>query len=202
MSRSASLVFGGWEPLSLVDYPGYLSLVAFTQGCQWRCHYCHNPELHPVVSRRQFSADFMLERIRERLVLIEGVVITGGEPTLQGERLIAFLRALRQLPVKIKLDTNGDRPTLLARILREKLVDYVAMDVKAATLAQYEALTNRPIVWRRLERSVSLVKMMPGHQFRITTDSSLHSSEDLDAIRGWLGPQETLVIQQRRLVNK
>jgi len=115
---------------------------------------------------------------------------------------MTFLRALRQLPVKIKLDTNGDRPTLLARILREKLVDFVAMDVKAASLAQYEALTGRPIVWRRLERSVSLVKTLPAHQFRITTDTTLHSSADLEAIRGWLGPQETLVVQQRRLVNK
>lgn len=202
MASSGSLVFGGWEPLSLVDYPGHLSLVAFTQGCHWRCQYCHNPELHPLKSRRQYSADFMLERIRERLVLIEGVVITGGEPTLHGERLMTFLRALRQLPVKIKLDTNGDRPTLLARILREKLVDFVAMDVKAASLAQYEALTGRPIVWRRLERSVSLVKTLPAHQFRITTDTTLHSSADLEAIRGWLGPQETLVVQQRRLVNK
>jgi pyruvate formate lyase activating enzyme len=119
---------GALQKTTLLDFPGRISAVVFVRGCNFFCPYCHNPDL-----KRQgdlLEPDDILEFLTRRRRFLEGVVITGGEPALQ-EDLAEFCRSLKVLGYAIKLDTNGSRPDVLARLLRENLLDYVAMDVKA-----------------------------------------------------------------------
>lgn len=122
---------GGLQKLSLIDYPEKISAVIFTQGCNFRCPYCHNPQLvdvklyQPCLEEKDIFR--FLENRRGRL---DAVVITGGEPALQDD-LIPFIMDIRRLGFAVKLDTNGSRPRVLERLLRDGLVDFIAMDVKA-----------------------------------------------------------------------
>ncbi|MBN1279111.1 MAG: anaerobic ribonucleoside-triphosphate reductase activating protein [Chlorobiaceae bacterium] len=127
------LPVGGYIPQSFLDYPGFIAAVIFTAGCNFRCPYCHNPEL--VEPSRFGSPDnpdfeevfFSIARNRK---LLDGVVVTGGEPTLHAA-LPDALHALKRLGLSIKLDTNGTRPEMIELLLQESLVDSVAMDIKA-----------------------------------------------------------------------
>jgi pyruvate formate lyase activating enzyme len=121
---------GGLQKTSLLDFPGKVAAVVFTQGCNFLCPYCHNAELIPHRDALLAQAD-VLGFLAQRRRLLEGVVISGGEPTLQ-EGLGGFCAVLKNLGYAIKLDTNGGRPTVVRRLLRSGLLDYVAMDVKAA----------------------------------------------------------------------
>ncbi|MDD3181117.1 MAG: anaerobic ribonucleoside-triphosphate reductase activating protein [Opitutaceae bacterium] len=123
---------GGFVPCSLNDFPGRIAAVVFTQSCNWRCPYCHNPAL---VYPEQFTAPIpvadVLARIEARRGKIDGVVVTGGEPTLQ-PGLAAFLGKVKRLGLATKLDTNGSRPAVVQALLASGLVDLVAMDLKAS----------------------------------------------------------------------
>ncbi|HHX14312.1 MAG TPA: anaerobic ribonucleoside-triphosphate reductase activating protein [Clostridiales bacterium] len=116
---------------SLIDDPGYASTVLFCGGCNFRCAYCHNPELVKAKAEAQarFSVDSILEFISRRRRFIDSVCLTGGEPTLQVD-LVDFLRQLRSFNLRLKLDTNGSRPAVLEQLLAERLVDYIALDIK------------------------------------------------------------------------
>ena len=118
----------GLEKLSTVDYPGKPAAVIFTAGCNYRCFYCHNLAIcgnPPLIDEEE-----VFRYLGKRLPLLEGVVITGGEPTLQ-EDLVHVMRRIRGLGLAVKLDTNGSRPEILEPLLTERLADYVAMDLKA-----------------------------------------------------------------------
>lgn len=125
---------GGFVPVSLCDFPGRVAAVVFTRGCNLRCPFCHNGALlaeQPTPgSARLWDAQAVLERLGARRSRLGGVVISGGEPTLQPD-LPEFLLAVRALGLSVKLDTNGTRPDVLGLLLRERLLDYVAMDMKA-----------------------------------------------------------------------
>lgn len=122
---------GGFQPVSLVDFPGRVASVVFLQGCSFRCPWCHNPSLvHPRLFGETIPEETILERLEHRRGKIGGVVATGGEPTLQ-PGLDRFLRRVRSLGFTVKLDTNGAQPEALGRILSEGLADFVAMDIKA-----------------------------------------------------------------------
>jgi pyruvate formate lyase activating enzyme len=127
---------GGLEKFTLADYDDHLSATVFTQGCNFRCPYCHNPEL---VDAHRFEPPIpeedVLDFLARRRGQLDGVCISGGEPTLHAD-LPAFCRRVKALGYDVKLDTNGTNPDMLALLLRERLVDYVAMDYKAP-LAKY-----------------------------------------------------------------
>jgi pyruvate formate lyase activating enzyme len=114
---------------TLIDFPGKVSAAVFTQGCNFRCPYCHNPDLVPGRGER-LDVSQVLTQLEQRRHLLEGVVVTGGEPTLQGG-LAEFCASLKAMGYAVKLDTNGSRPDALQHLLRSGLVDYVAMDLKA-----------------------------------------------------------------------
>ncbi len=126
------MVIGGYQSFSLSDYPGVPSAVVFAQGCNWRCPFCHNSQLIPQapLDDEAIKVTEILGALRERRGLLHGVVVSGGEPTIQDD-LPEFLGKLRELGLKVKLDTNGSNPGLLKSILDERLVDHVAMDIKA-----------------------------------------------------------------------
>lgn len=123
---------GGLQKQSFIDYPGKMSCVVFLSGCNFACPYCHNPELtgKPGSCGEALPPAELFGFLNERRGFLEGVVVSGGEPTLH-EELPAFLSCIKALGYPIKLDTNGSRPEMLARVIREGLVDYVAMDLKA-----------------------------------------------------------------------
>ncbi|MFO7964157.1 MAG: anaerobic ribonucleoside-triphosphate reductase activating protein [Desulfobacterales bacterium] len=122
--------FGGIQKNSFIDFPGKISCVVFASGCNFHCPYCHNPELVSGCGNR-VSGDAVLDFLRQRKGWLDGVVISGGEPTLQGD-LSDFCEHVKSMGYPVKLDTNGSRPKAITRLIRNKLVDYIAMDIKTA----------------------------------------------------------------------
>lgn len=170
---------GGLQKLSLIDYPEKISAVIFTQGCNFRCPYCHNPQLVDVKLHQPCLEEKEIFRFLEnRRGRLDAVVITGGEPALQDD-LIPFIMDIRRLGFAVKLDTNGSRPRVLERLLRDRLVDFIAMDVKAP-LEKYPDVVRAPLEKDDLRESISLVigAKIP-HEFRTTAAASLLRPEDI-----------------------
>jgi pyruvate formate lyase activating enzyme len=181
---------GGYVPVSLCDYPCRVAAVVFTQGCNFRCPFCHNGHLLPdvpVADAPAWNEQDVLTRLAERSSRLGGVVISGGEPTLQRD-LPDFIRRIRDLGLAVKLDTNGSRPQVLADLLGANLLDYVAMDIKAPW-ACYTRLTRVPRMAVAVRRSVRILAAsgLP-HEFRTTRVESLLSSADCTALTGQLPP--------------
>lgn len=190
---------GGIQKLSLIDFPGHVASVIFTQGCVFRCAYCHNPELIPVASPLLMREEDVMDILERQKKIVDGVCITGGEPTLQHD-LPEFIRRVRALGYAIKLDTNGVHPSMLALMFAEGLIDYVAMDLKH-TWDAYTRVTGRasaPAV-ANCQRSFALIQQsgIP-HEFRTTLLPGEHTLEMLRAMCGYLAPGETYVLQQFR----
>ncbi len=177
------MIIGGYEPCSLSDYPGRVACVIFTQGCNWDCPFCHNRALLPVAPPGATGdTELVLERVAAQRDRLGGIVVSGGEPTIHHD-LPEFLARLRATGLPLKLDTNGSRPDALARILQDRLVDYVAMDVKAP-LHEYDELAGRNVVAARIKRSIALIAGSGvAHQFRTTVVPGLLDDGDLAELR-------------------
>jgi pyruvate formate lyase activating enzyme len=175
-----------------------ISAIVFTRGCGFRCPYCHNPEL---VDPSRYTAAIPVGEItaflRSRAGRIEGVVVTGGEPTIHAD-LPAFLRSLKSLGLKVKLDTNGSNPVLLRRVLSDRLVDFIAMDVKAP-LAAYERVVRAAVDVASIRESIALVlgSGLP-HEFRTTIGGPAPAGEDLPEIAKLVIGCRQLVLQAFR----
>jgi pyruvate formate lyase activating enzyme len=170
---------GGLQKVSLSDYPGQICAVVFTRGCNFRCPFCHNPELvepgHYAPSLHEAAVFSFLEQRRGRL---DAVTVTGGEPTLQPD-LPRALGQLKDMGYLVKLDTNGSRPAVVEHLLREGLVDYVAMDIKGP-LDKYAAITRWEGSGEEIRQSIAAI--MTGrvaYEFRTTVVKSLLTPEDL-----------------------
>jgi len=192
------LIISGLQKLSLLDYPGYLSCTIFTQGCNFRCPYCHNPEL---VDRDQYQDNLSLVLLwaflEDRLGLLDGVCITGGEPTLQ-EGLRAFLFRIKSMGFKTKLDTNGSRPDVIKNLIDNNLLDYVAMDVKAP-LAKYCTLMGFSGDPSCIGESIALLESSSiAHEYRTTVVPGIHHEEDLENIGRMLEGSRLLFVQNFR----
>jgi len=175
------MVFGGLEKFTLIDYPGKVACMVYTIGCNMRCPYCHNPELvDETVETRIPEAEF-LEFLKGRKGMLDGVVITGGEPTMHDD-LPAFIFKIKELGFLVKLDSNGTRPAMLRDLIERKLVDYIAMDIKAP-LDHYSETVGRPVDIAAIRESIRLLMSSPAdYEFRTTVVKSLLSPDDLKAI--------------------
>ena len=143
------MTIGGFQPFSLSEFPGKISAVVFCQGCNFRCPYCHNPELvDPGRFTPAWPEDRVMRELASRRGKIQGVVITGGEPTLQRD-LERFIREVRDLGFAVKLDTNGSDPETLERLLAARLLDHVGLDVKAPPRILRRGRTSRDSPDRR-----------------------------------------------------
>ena len=175
----------GLQKCTLLDYPGKVACTVFLPGCNFRCPFCHNYELAESPETLMDSAE-LLEFLQKRQGLMEGVCISGGEPTLQPE-LPQLLRAIRDLGFSVKLDTNGYCPEVLRALLEERLVDYVAMDIKNGP-EDYAATCGLGTVdLGQIEESVRL--LLTGetdYEFRTTLCKPLHSVETIASMAKWL----------------
>ena len=169
----------GFVPLSLCDYPGRVAAVVFTQGCNFRCPWCHNGHLLPLAPNPVTRVDEarVFATLAERRARLGGVVVTGGEPTLQPD-LPRFLGRIKALGLDVKLDTNGSHPDVLRRLFAARLVDYVAMDVKAPW-DKYAALAGVACDVAAVQASIRLIadSGLP-HAFRTTRVDPLLTDRD------------------------
>ena len=169
---------GGFDKFSLVDFPGKISAIIFTQGCNFRCPFCHNGHLLPMTSKNNLiSEKEILSFLKTRKNKLDGIVITGGEPTLQKD-LKLFIKVIKSEGFKIKLDTNGSNPEVLQTLLKSQLLDYIAMDVKAPW-EKYNLLTGVKVNIENLKKSISIIANSGiNHEFRTTFVEPLLDEDD------------------------
>ncbi len=170
--------FAGIQKLTLLDYPGKTACTVFTDGCNLRCPYCHNARLVLPEKRdgTSLSGEEILAFLKKRAGLLDGICITGGEPLLHVRELREFLSAVRELGYAVKLDTNGTRPDALAELLRDRLVNYVAMDVKNAFPYYPETVGLPEFDVTPIKESIAL--LMDGsvdYEFRTTVVREFHT---------------------------
>lgn len=160
---------GGYIKSSLIDFPGTISCVVFTQGCNFHCPYCHNPDLVPMNRRKDelVSSESIFSFLERRKGLLDGVVVSGGEPTLQ-KGLVDFLRRVKAMGFQVKLDTNGSRPQVLRVLFAENLVDYVAMDVKTSPGLYAPDLWDRVAPEVLMESIAIIMESSIPYEFRTT----------------------------------
>jgi len=165
---------------SFVDYPGRIAAVLFTKGCNWNCSWCHNAKLKGKISKKGFSISYIISELKKYKGKISGVVITGGEPTLYGKRLVELLEKLKkETTFSLKLDTNGSNPLLLKEIIDKRLVNYIAMDIKA-TESNYSECVRAKINMEMIKNSVKLIKESKiEHRFRTTYGHKYTSEKDI-----------------------
>ncbi len=189
----------GVEGVSVIDYPGRVASVLFLGGCNFRCPFCHNPELvlHPELQPNHDLAD-ILAQIQRRKSLVDGAVVTGGEPLIHEEALLALLSRLRDAGLLVKLDTNGYEVETLRKVLSTGLVNFVAMDVKTS-LGKYEAAAGRRLDAENIRDAIAaIVHAGVDREFRTTCVPGLVEADDVQSIASLLGPGEDYVLQQFR----
>ena len=173
------MVFGGLLKCTLIDYPGKVACIFYTIGCNFRCPYCHNPELVDETVATRISEGEALDFLDSRKGKLDAVVITGGEPTIHGDDLLFFMRKVKQRGFLVKLDSNGTHPEVLKKAIRSKAVDYIAMDIKSP-LAKYHHIAARPVDIVAIKKSIRLLMASPvSYEFRTTVIKSLLSPEDI-----------------------
>ncbi|MBR6118981.1 MAG: anaerobic ribonucleoside-triphosphate reductase activating protein [Oscillospiraceae bacterium] len=185
---------GGLQKMTLLDFPGKVACTVFTQGCNFRCPFCHNSSLVLSPELPELSQEAFFAFLRKRQGLLDGVAITGGEPLLHPD-MPELLEKIRALGYAVKLDTNGAFPARLEEILKAGLADYVAMDIKNSR-EKYERTAGVGGILPAVERSVEL--LMGGStpfEFRTTLVDELHEPEDFAAIGRWIAGTERYFIQ-------
>ena len=174
---------GGFQPFTLTDFPGRAAAIVFTQGCNFRCPFCHNIELIPAKPSldEALSPESIIEFLGQRVKQLDGVVITGGEPCIQQD-LPAFCLQLKALDFDVKVDTNGSRPEVVRQLMKEALVDFIAMDIKAP-LESYSMLSGVDISTETIVKSIEVIASsnIP-HLFRTTFVKPLLTEQDADKI--------------------
>lgn len=184
----------GIQKLSLVDYPSLPSFVLFLGGCNFRCPFCHNSSIVNKTENR-YEIDDVLQEIKKRQAFLNAVVVTGGEPTIYGEKLIDLLKQIKKLHLQIKLDTNGTNPSLLKKIIDLNLVDYIAMDIKN-TWEKYEQTIGCNVDLEKIKQSINLIENSPIHyEFRMTINKTMHTKEDILKVQTLIKKKDHFFIQ-------
>ena len=193
------MLIGGLQKLTLIDYPGKLACTVFLAGCDFRCPWCYSSEIvlpekikkHPKISEASF-----FKFLKSKKGLLEGVVVCGGEPCLNSN-LPKFIKDIKEAGYKVKLDTNGSFPEMLNYLLKEKLVDYVAMDIKGPK-EKYNLLAGRAVNIKNIEKSIALLMdNKVGYEFR-TTMAPLLNKDDIVKVAKWISGAKKYYIQNFR----
>ena len=188
---------GGVQKLTLLDFPEHVACTVFTLGCNLRCPFCHNASL--VVPERalpdEMPEEAFFDFLQSRKKVLDGVCITGGEPLLQPD-IVDFIKKIRALGFAVKLDTNGTLPHVLKPILDEKLVDYVAMDIKNSPARYAETVGVPGFDVRKIEESLALLRAsgIP-FELRTTVVAELHDDTAIQDIGGWIAGDQKYFLQ-------
>ena len=192
------MLISGLQKLTLLDYPGHVACTVFTAGCNFRCPFCHNA---PLVLPERIEGDpngeeTVLQFLKKRQGILDGVAITGGEPLLQRD-MADFLRKIRDLGYSVKLDTNGSFPDRLIELVEEGLVDRVAMDIKNSPALYAQTVGLREMDLRPIERSKDfLLEGRVDYEFRTTVVKGLHTAESLQEAAEWIRGAAEYHLQQ------
>jgi pyruvate formate lyase activating enzyme len=188
---------GGLQKTTLIDFPSKISSTVFLIGCNFRCPFCYSPELvlpekikkHPVIDKNVF-----FQFLKERKGLIEGVCVTGGEPTINPDLLI-FIKKIKKMGYLVKLDTNGSNPEMVKKLIKQKLLDYLAMDIKAPK-EKYKFYSGiRDLDISKIEKSIKILKEGSlDYEFRTTVAPGI-SQEDIKKIVNWISPAKRYFLQ-------
>ena len=184
----------GVQKLTLLDYPGKVACTFFTPSCNFRCPYCHNAGIVLEPAAGGMEAADIFAFLQKRKGILEGVCISGGEPTLQ-PGLTEFIRSVKGMGFAVKLDTNGSFPVILENLISEGLVDYIAMDIKSSP-ERYARVAGTEVDMEVIRRSAEI--LMRGKlpfEFRTTLVKELHSIHDMEQIGQWLRGSEKYFLQ-------
>jgi pyruvate formate lyase activating enzyme len=201
---------GGLQKLTLIDYPGKLACTVFLIGCPFRCPWCYSSELvlpEKIKKQPQISQKEFFEFLQEKRGLLEAVVVCGGEPTIN-KNLSSFIKKIKKLGYLVKLDTNGSNPEMLKKLMAEKLIDYVAMDVKAPLaqflifnfqFSKYEETTGVKVNLENIRKSIEIIKNSGiDYEFRTTIVPTIHTKEDIIQIAKEISPAKRYYLQNFR----
>lgn len=188
---------GGFQKNSMIDFPGFISSVIFTLGCNFVCPYCHNPDLAAgrlPKGTLSIDGEEIFSFLRKRKGLIDGVVITGGEPTLQPD-LEQIIKRIKKLGFKVKLDTNGSSPGTIENLLQKGLLDFVAMDIKSS-LDGYTLAAGKDFDTKKIQKSISIImEKAPAYEFRTTCIKPLLDKERICKIGGMISGADRYILQ-------
>lgn len=192
------MIIGGFQKLTLLDYPGHLAAIVFTAGCNMRCGHCYNSEfvlsekikkLHPI------KEEEVLGVLETRKKFLEGVVISGGEPTLQPD-LMDFIKKIKKMEYKVKLDTNGLRPKILKKLFKNGLLDYIAMDLKSS-FEKYTKITGVSIDTSALQESIQIIMNADvDYEFRTTIIPKYHDEAEFKKMMQLILGAKNYALQQ------
>ena len=200
---------GGLQKLTLVDYPGKVAATVFLIGCNFRCPFCQNPELvdpEKIKNQPEISEEQFFWFLDSEQGLLDGICITGGEPTIHSD-LIDFIKKIKDKGFLVKLDTNGSKPEVLSELVDEKLIDFIAMDIKTSIdvkiknqkskIKNYDIATEVNVDINKIKRSVELIKNSGiDYEFRMTAVPGLVEKEDIEKIGKWLRGCKKFALQQ------
>jgi pyruvate formate lyase activating enzyme len=174
----------GIEKTTFIDYPGKIACTIFLYGCNFKCGFCHNPELVTFPLEKEISEQDIFSYLKKRKNQLEGVCITGGEPLLSIKK--DFLKKIKEIGYEIKIDTNGSFPEKLKELLEEGLVDFVAMDIKTDK-ENYSKVVNSEVDLKKIEKSIKLiVSKAKDYEFRTTIVEDFHEIENMRKMAQWL----------------
>ncbi|MBQ4645598.1 MAG: anaerobic ribonucleoside-triphosphate reductase activating protein [Clostridia bacterium] len=181
------MIINGFQKLTILDYPGKVACIVFTPGCNFRCPFCHNASLVTHIDKETYiDVDEVLAYLKKRQGLLDGVVITGGEPLLQ-DGIEEFIAEIKSLGYSVKLDTNGSFPEKLISIVEKGLVDYVAMDIKNSKEKYGMTVGVEDFDITPIEKSVDfLLQNKVDYEFRTTIVKDFHTIDDIQDIVVWL----------------
>ncbi len=182
------MFIGGLQKFTLLDYPGKIAAVIFTMGCNFRCPFCHNPELvnpKEIDYENKIEEKEILKFLNSRKGDLDGLCITGGEPTLQ-LGLIEFIKKVKKMGFLVKIDTNGSHPNIIKNLIEDKLVDYVAIDIKAVP-KKYKILTSDKDIVKKIERSIAIIiNSETKLELRTTVVPEIVGISDFNEIIKWI----------------
>jgi len=198
------MIIGGLQKVTLIDYPSKLACTIFFSGCNFRCPFCYSKELvipeeiknHPQISEKQ-----LFDFLNEKIGLLEGCVLCGGEPTIYGDELIEFARKIKQKGFLIKLDTNGTNPQVIKKMIKEGVVDYIAMDIKTPLNKEKYIIGSgiKNIDIETIRESIEIIKNSGiDYEFRSTIVPWIHTREDIIQMAKDIAPAKKYYLQRFR----
>jgi pyruvate formate lyase activating enzyme len=187
----------GIQKTTLIDFAPNIASTLFLGGCNFRCSFCHNSDLIDASVGADITENELFEFLKRRQKFLDGVCITGGEPTIHQE-LPAWIKKIQEFGLKIKLDTNGTNPTMLSNLIKEKLIDYVAMDVKAP-IDSYEDVVLVSVDKEAIEESKNLlITDDVDYEFRTTVVPGIHGEDELIQMAKWIEGAKKYYLQPYR----